>query len=191
AGSSPAVESSPASAAKSNDSASAWCSRRRSPKRWRRSAARSRSISTASIEPTRASSGAVSAAVPGPISTRRSPGRGSIAATIAATAPRSTRKCWPKRLRGRTVNPESGGPAPCAGRAPRRRSIVQAVLHVRPVADLPQPLVVRLVRLLLAQRLARGGAHLLRGVLHGPAGDHLDEMHAELRAHRVADAALG
>ena len=47
-------------------------------------AARSRSISTASRCPARSISGRVSAASPGPISTRRSPGCGATASTIRA-----------------------------------------------------------------------------------------------------------
>ena len=95
---------------------------RRPPSRSARSARiRSRSISmTSSALAALERAGKVSAPRPGPISTTRSPGFGSIAATIRARTPGSCRKCWPKRLRARMHARGSATAPPGAGGEPDR-----------------------------------------------------------------------
>src|SRR6185503_7070864 len=83
---------------KSKSSASPWCTTILS---CLRPAARSRSSSITSIFSTLESKSLVSAPSPGPISTMKSSFAGSTASRIFARTPRSCRKCWPNRLRGR------------------------------------------------------------------------------------------
>ncbi len=84
----------------------------------RKRAARSRSISIAVTCPARWTSGRVSAAWPGPISTIVCPGRGSIASTIRAMTRGSCRKFCPNRLRARC-----GAPLMLAAARPVRRPV--------------------------------------------------------------------
>src|SRR5690606_25879893 len=142
---------------------------------------RSRSISTACTCGTRASNASVSAASPGPISTSRSSARGATASTIASTTEGSTRKCCPKRLRARCP-PRSV----LTGGLRRHRVTVELVLDVGAVAQLAQPVLVALLDAPLAQRLARLLAQPVGRALVGAPLDDLDQVHAEGRAHGIA-----
>src|SRR5258706_16269828 len=93
---------------------------------------------------------------------------------MRASTPRSCRKCWPKRLRGT-----------CAARL----LFFEPDLNVRAVAQLPQPFLVGLVRLALAQRLARDEALALRGQAAGAPLHPLHQVPAEWSLHRLADLA--
>src|SRR5689334_2340989 len=83
---------------KSKSSASAWCTTMRSSFR-REARSRSSSMTWTFLIPE--SKGMVRAPSPGPISTMKSSGAGSIASTRRARTRGSCRKCCPKRLRGR------------------------------------------------------------------------------------------
>src|SRR6185369_11915497 len=166
------------SAEKSNSSASARCTVKRSGgNSSARRAARSRSISIAARCGMRASNSRVRAPSPGPISTIASSPAGAIESTIRRSTPGSCRKCWPKRLRGTCFAPRS------------RLLVFEPDLNVRLVAQLAQPVLICLVGLALAQRLARDQPLALRRDAAGPTLDDLDQVPAERTLHRLADFA--
>src|SRR5690242_4023747 len=92
----------------------------------------------------------------------------------------------------RATRRQISGPMPAGSpevRAMRGLFLVKRQLDVGRVAKLAQPFLVRLLRLALAQRLARLQAAALRRRFAGAPLDHLDQVVAEGRAHRLADLA--
>src|SRR5688572_2505598 len=87
---------------------------------------------------------------------------------------------------------QSSGPMPAGSpevRATTGLALVKPQVDVGLVAQLPQPFLEGLVRLALAQRLARlQPAPLGRDVARAPL-EHLDQVIAELCAHRLAHLA--
>lgn len=121
----------------------------------------------------------------GPISSSRSPSRGAIASTMRAMTERSARKCWPKRLRATCATMGADRKlrrkAPVASRATGRG--IRRMRGRAPAAASPE----RLLDPALAQRLTRRLAHAFGRCAVGASLEHLDQVHAELGAHRVAD----
>src|SRR5258706_15895237 len=83
----------------------------------------------------------------------------------------------------------SSGPMPAGSpevSAMRGLALVKPQLDVRLIAQLAQPLLVGLVGLAIAQRVARLRAPPFRGDVARAALEHLNEVVAEGRAHRLA-----
>src|SRR5436190_7757073 len=87
---------------------------------------------------------------------------------------------------------QSSGPMPAGSpevSAMRSLALVKAQLDVGRIAQLAQPLLIGLVGLAVAQRVARLHALSLRGDVARAALERLDEVVAERRAHRLAHLA--
>src|SRR5437764_7112858 len=100
----------------------------------------------------------------------------------ASSAPRASR----------ATRTHSSGPTPAGSpevSAMRGLAFIKPQLDVGLVAQLPQPFLIGLVGLALAQRLARLQALALGGDVARAALEDLDEVVAEGRAHRRADLA--
>src|SRR5437899_6324644 len=92
----------------------------------------------------------------------------------------------------RATRTQSSGPTPAGSpevSAMRALALVKPQLDVGLVAQLPQPFLVCLVGLAVAQRLARLEARALRREVARAALEHLDQVIAEGRAHGRADLA--
>src|SRR5437764_4655533 len=113
---------------------------------------------------------------------RAAPARRSRSPITTSSAPHGSR----------ATRTHTSGPMPAGSpevRAMRGLAFVKAQFDVGLVAELPQPLLVGLVRFALAQGLARLQALPLgRHVARAPL-EHLDEVVAEGRAHGLADLA--
>src|SRR4051812_35085353 len=89
----------------------------------------------------------------------------------------------------RATRAQSSGPMPAGSpdvRATTGLALVKPQLDVRLVAQLAQPLLIGLVGLALPQGLPRELALALGRLLARAALEHLDEVIAERRAHRLA-----
>src|SRR6267143_6769226 len=94
----------------------------------------------------------------------------------------------------RATRTQSSGPTPAGSPevsaisgSPLILFLVKSKLDVGLVAQLPQPFLVGLVGLALAQRLTRLQALALRREVARAALEHLDQVIAERRAHGRAD----
>src|SRR5438105_7768711 len=111
-------------------------------------------------------------------------------------SPRSPMTTSSASWRSRATCTQSSGPMPAGSpevSAMTRRALllplVKSELDVRRVAQLPQPFLVALVGLALAQGLARLQAPALRAHVARAALEHLDKVVAERRTHGLADLA--
>src|SRR5438105_8576344 len=110
----------------------------------------------------------------------------------SATTRGSHTKTTRPAKRSRASSAHRSGPMPAGSPAVSaiRLAFVVPVLDERAVARLAQPVLVGLVGLARANRLARVGALALLGKLVGAPLDRLQEVPAERRLHRLAHLAV-
>src|SRR5439155_738054 len=116
----------------------------------------------------------------GTCSTRGAPARSERSPITTRWAPRASR----------AMRTQSSGPTPAGSpevSAMSGLAFVKPQLDVGLVAQLPQPFLVRLVGLALAQRLPGLQALALGGKIARAPLEHLDQVIAEGRAHGLAD----
>src|SRR4051812_2278601 len=106
---------------------------------------------------------------------------------ITARSPTITRRAGNE---SRASSAQRSGPMPAGSPAVSATTaslaLVVAVLDEGAVARLPQPVLVRLVGLARADRLARGGLLAVVGQLVGAPLEHLDQVPAERRLDGLA-----
>src|SRR5438309_1934033 len=141
--------------------------------------ARSRTASTYRALPASSLPG-VAGRVSGTCSMRGQPPRSPRSPMTTSCAPRASR----------ATRTQSSGPTPAGSpevSAMSGLAFVKPQLDVGLVAQLPQPFLVRLVGLALAQRLPGLQALALGGEIARAPLEHLDQVVAEGRAHGLAD----